>query len=240
LFGEEEKELLLKGMDFFNISLPDERVQLFSEYMEMVLDWNHNINLTAITDRKEFILKHLIDSLSIIPHLDQNTKTLIDVGTGAGFPGIPLKIAKEDLQITLLDSLNKRIQFLKNVIFSLNFQHITPYHSRAEDAGNNKDFREKFDCCVSRAVASLPVLSEYCLPFVRVGGVFISMKALSENEIEDSKRALKILGGEIEEVKSFILPKSEYFRKIIFIRKFRHTPTKYPRKAGIPSKDPLK
>jgi 16S rRNA (guanine527-N7)-methyltransferase len=239
LFLEEEKELFIKGLNFFHISMTEERIKSLFEYMEMVLDWNQKINLTAITDRKEFILKHLIDSLSVLPHVQNKTKNLIDVGTGAGFPGIPLKIAKNELHITLLDSLNKRIQFLKEVISSLNLQNVKPFHSRAEDGGNHKDFREKYDCCVSRAVANLPVLSEYCLPFVRVGGIFISMKALLEREIEDSREGLKILGGEIEDLKKFSIPGTEYNRTIIIIRKFRQTPTKYPRKAGIPSKNPL-
>jgi 16S rRNA (guanine527-N7)-methyltransferase len=185
----------------------------------------------------DFIIKHLVDSLSIMPFL-KDGQSLIDLGTGAGFPGLPLKIAKPSLKIVLLDSLEKRIGFLNAVITELQLTGIRTVHSRAEDAGTAAEFREKSDVAVARAVASLPVLLEYCLPLVNTGGIFIAMKAVSE-ETGTSGKALDILGGRIEEIKDFILPGSDMKRSIIIVRKLRQTPTKYPRKAGKPSKEPL-
>jgi 16S rRNA (guanine527-N7)-methyltransferase len=203
-----------------------------------LLEWNEKMNLTAIEEEREFIIKHFIDSLSILPYLG-DVRSLIDVGTGAGFPGIPLKIAQPSLEILLLDSLEKRVGFLKTVISELKLDGIRALHLRAEDAGKEPSHREKYDAAVARAVAALPVLLEYCLPMVKRGGIFIAMKGSSREEIEASNKALELLGGKIEEVKEFTLPCSEIKRSIIIVRKFRQTPTKYPRKAGKPSKQPL-
>jgi 16S rRNA (guanine527-N7)-methyltransferase len=208
------------------------------EYKRILLDWNEKMNLTAIQDDKEVILKHFVDSLSIVPFL-HGISSLVDVGTGAGFPGIPLKIAIPGLDVTLLDSLEKRIGFLDTVISELSLKGITAVHMRAEDAGVSPRFRDKFDAATARAVASLPVLLEYCLPLVRTGGIFIAMKGSSAEEVSISGKALDILGGKIEEVKEFTLPDTDIKRCIIIVRKLRQSPTKYPRKAGKPSKEPL-
>lgn len=231
------EQLLKEGAGKFGVSLDDAMVMALLQYKRILLEWNEKMNLTAIEEERDFIIKHFVDSLSIMPFL-KDGQSFIDVGTGAGFPGLPLKIAKPSLKIVLLDSLEKRIGFLKAVIAELQLTGIRAVHSRAEDAGMAAEFREKTDVAVARAVASLPVLLEYCLPLVKTGGIFIAMKAGSE-EAGVSGKALDILGGRIEEIKEFILPGSDMKRSIIVVRKFRQTPTKYPRKAGKPSKEPL-
>jgi len=231
-------EYLKTGAAEYGAELDDCMVGRFFEYKRLLLEWNEKMNLTAITDDREIILKHFIDSLSILPYVKE-VRNVVDVGTGAGFPGIPLKIALPGLEAVLMDSLEKRIKFLETVIGELGLDGARAVHSRAEDAGRSEKYREAFDVAVARAVASLPVLLEYCLPLVKTGGIFVAMKGSSEDEVAASGIALDILGGEIEEVKNFVLPGSDMKRSVIIVRKVRQTPTKYPRKAGKPSKEPL-
>ncbi len=231
--------LLKEGSKEYGISLDNFQTENFLRYKEILMEWNEKINLTAIENERDIIIKHFIDSISIIPYIDNKVSRLIDIGTGGGFPGIPLKIAFKNLKVTLLDSLEKRISFLNEVIKLIGLQDINTVHGRAEDYGNNREYRGKFDVSVARAVASLPVLLEYCLPFVKTGGMFIAMKGSSTEEIEGSGKALGVLGGEIEKVHTIVLPFSDAKRNIIVVRKLRQTPTKYPRKAGKPSREPL-
>ena len=227
--------------DFYDLS--DEKYNKFQKYMNLLIEWNKNINLTAITDKDEIELKHFVDSLTINKYISDNSK-VIDVGTGAGFPGIPLKIYNESFDITLLDSLNKRINFLNHVIEELNLNKIKAVHSRAEDAAKNPDYREKFDVATSRAVANLSTLVEYLLPFVRVNGICICMKGPNvEEELGRAKKAIEVLGGRIEKVDNLKLAadgaENDLERNIIIIRKVRKCSSKYPRKAGMPSKEPI-
>ena len=236
----EEFSLELKNKaEMINIYLSDEDVIKFYSYMNLLLEWNEKINLTAITEPNEVILKHFIDSLTILKYIGKE-QTIIDVGTGAGFPGIPLKILDNENNYILLDSLNKRINFLNEVIEKNELKCIKAVHSRVEEAGKDKKYREQFDIVVSRAVAPLNVLLEYMLPLIKVGGIYICMKGSNTEEIEDSKNALNILGGEIEKIEHIKLPDSDITRNIIVIKKIKNTPNKYPRKAGTPSKEPIK
>ncbi|NLV35357.1 MAG: 16S rRNA (guanine(527)-N(7))-methyltransferase RsmG [Clostridiaceae bacterium] len=230
--------LLKNGAEQLGVRLDDSKASSLLAYKDILLEWNEKMNLTAIEEEREFIIKHFIDSLSILPFIGK-VHSLIDVGTGAGFPGIPIKIAQPSLEIVLLDSLEKRVGFLRTVISELKLDGITALHLRAEDAGMAPVHREKYDAAVARAVASLPVLLEYCLPLVKADGIFIAMKGSSAEEIAASKKALEILGGKIEEVKEFTLPASDINRSIVIVRKLRQTPTGFPRKAGKPSKQPL-
>lgn len=233
------KEKMIINVDKLGITLSEIQLKQFYNYMNLLIEWNKKINLTAITEPDEIILKHFVDSLTISKYISDGTK-VVDVGTGAGFPGIPLKIVRQDVDITLLDSLQKRTNFLDEVINELNLEKITTIHSRVEDFGKNKKYREEFDIATSRAVANLSTLSEYLLPLVKVGGKVISMKgSLIEEELENSKNAIKILGGKIERVDEFDLPNSDISRNIVLIDKIKETPNKYPRKAGEPSKKPL-
>ena len=199
------------------------------------------MNLTGITDYDEVNLKHFVDSLTIVRLSDMmKIETLIDVGTGAGFPGIPIKIVFPHIKVVLLDSLNKRLKFLNTVIDELNLESVETLHGRAEDHAKNMQYRERFDLCVSRAVANLSTLSEYCIPFVKNGGTFISYKSsTSDDEIEQSKKAVNILGGEIVKTDKFMLPGTDMGRSLVMIEKIKNTPGKYPRKAGVPGKEPL-
>lgn len=232
-------ELLRQGAKEYSVDLDDGQISQLLMYKDILKEWNEKINLTAIEEDKDIIIKHYIDSLSILPLLQNKNISIIDVGTGAGFPGIPIKIAFENMAVTLLDSLDKRVKFLNEVIAKLGLRDIRTIHGRAEDYGVKPEYREKFDVSTARAVANLPVLLEYCLPFVKIDGIFVAMKGSSTDEIENSRKALEILGGKIEEVKEFELPFSDMKRNIIVVRKLRQTPTKYPRKAGKPSKEPL-
>lgn len=223
----------------FNIEINEEQIKSFEKYMNLLLEWNEKINLTAITQPDEVKLKHFVDSLTVLKYINDDDK-VIDIGTGAGFPGIPLKIMKENTKITLLDSLNKRINFLNIVIETLNLRNIQAIHGRAEEIARNKLYREKYDVAVSRAVANLSTLTEYMLPFVKVGGKCICMKGANVNEeLERAQNAIKELGGEIERVDNFYLSDNDNERNIIIIRKVKETSSKYPRKAGMPSKEPL-
>ena len=228
-------------MEVLGIKLNEKQIKQFLTYYEMLVEWNSFMNLTAITEFEDVMKKHFIDSISLIKAYDiSKPVNVIDVGTGAGFPGLALKIAYPNLKITLLDSLNKRIQFLNEVIQKLQLEEITTIHGRAEDYSKREEYREKFDLCVSRAVANLSTLSEYCLPYVKKGGYFVSYKSekVSE-EIIIAEHAIKILGGIIDRQVEFYLPKSDIYRNLFVIRKVENTPKKYPRKAGLPSKEPL-
>lgn len=230
----------IEGLKALEIELSNEQLVQFMEYYDLLLEWNEKMNLTAITDFKEVIQKHFIDSLTIVKAIRPSGETLLDVGTGAGFPGIPLKIAFPDMDITLLDSLNKRLVFLNEVIQKLALKKVKTIHGRAEDYGKDIKYREKYDLCVSRAVAKLSSLSEYCLPFVKKGGLFISYKSGKvEEEISMSLKAINILGAQLERVESFYLPDTDIERSLVMIKKIGSTPKNYPRSAGKPSKDPL-
>ena len=207
----------------------------------MLVEWNEVMNLTAITEYDEVMKKHFVDSISLCKAYDvTQNKTVIDVGTGAGFPGLALKIAFPNLQVTLLDSLNKRINFLNEVISALGLTGVETIHDRAEDYAKPGKCREKYDLCVSRAVANLSTLSEYCLPFVKVGGKFISYKSEKiTEEMNAAQHAVKILGGKMDGQVEFTLPDSDIYRNLFIITKQKSTPAKYPRKAGLPSKEPL-
>lgn len=236
---KELRELLEKGTLHYGRTITIQQIEQFEKYMELLKDWNTKINLTAIEDDRDIVIKHFIDSLSILPYVNDEEKKLIDIGTGAGFPGIPLKIANKNIKVTLLDSLEKRVKFLNEVIKSINISKITAIHGRAEDMGINSSYREKYDIAVARAVANLPVLLEYCLPFVKINGIFIAMKGSNTEEFENCSKALDILGGKIEKIEKMELPFTNMERNVIVVRKFRQTPTKYPRKAGKPVKEPL-
>ena len=230
-----------KDLEELNIKLEKRQMCQFLQYYELLVEWNSFMNLTAITDYDEVIKKHFVDSLSLIKAIDLSKEiSVIDIGTGAGFPGIPLKIAFPNLKITLLDSLNKRIKFLNEVINILELKDIKTIHGRAEDFAKEKNYRQSYDLCVSRAVANLSTLSEYCLPYVKTGGKFISYKSEKiTDEMNAAKNAIKILGGNISGQVEFILPNSDIYRNLFMIDKIKDTPMKYPRKAGLPSKEPL-
>ena len=224
------------------ITLSDIQIQQFITYYEMLVEYNKVMNLTAITEYAEVMKKHFVDSLTLIKAYDITKEvSIIDIGTGAGFPGLALKIAFPNLHITLLDSLNKRIKFLNDVISKLGLTNIETIHGRAEDYAKPEKLREKFDLSVSRAVANLSTLSEYCLPFVKVGGKFISYKSEKlVEEIVTSEKAIKILGGKVDRQIEFLLPATDYQRNLFIIEKVKNTPKNYPRKAGIVNKKPIK
>lgn len=231
--------MLTEGAAYFSAKLEVGQTAMLMKYKELLLEWNSKMNLTAIEEERDVIIKHFIDSFSILPYLKNSGEKLVDVGTGAGFPGIPVKIACASTNVLLLDSLDKRINFLKAVIGELGLKGIETVHCRAEEAGVNPTYRGTFDIAVARAVASLPVLLEYCLPLVKTGGIFIAMKGSNTEELDSSKKALDLIGGGFEEIKELTLPFSDIKRNIIIIRKLRQTPTRYPRKPGKPSKEPL-
>lgn len=222
------------------VKVNDKQLDQFLQFYEMLVEKNKVMNLTGITEFPDVVEKHFMDSLAFVPEQTKGKK-LIDVGTGAGFPGIPLKILYPELQITLMDSLKKRLNFLDEVIAALGLEKIETLHGRAEDLGHQADYREQYDYCVSRAVANLTTLSEYCLPFVKVGGVFVSYKSGSvEEEQKDAEHGIQILSGKIEKVDKFQIVDTDLDRSLVWIRKEGKLKGKYPRKAGTPSREPLK
>lgn len=236
---EKFKELMCCYGKQIDIEFDDKQINQFYDYMNLLLEWNEKINLTAIVEPEEVILKHFIDSLTINKYIEKN-KTIADVGTGAGFPGIPLKIYRPDLNVTLVDSLNKRINFLNEVIDKLDLKEISTVHSRVEDFGRDKKYRESFDYVTARAVANLTTLSEYLIPITKVNGKCICMKGNDvKEEITNSKNAINLLGGKISKIDEFKLPNSDISRNVIIIDKMKNTPNRYPRKAGMPAKEPL-
>lgn len=237
---EEFIEKMQEKSIFLNIHFSVKQTEQFFEYMNLLIEWNKKMNLTAIIEPEEIILKHFIDSMTILKNIENGAK-IVDVGTGAGFPGIPLSIMKSDLKITLVDSLNKRLIFLQEVVHKLQLKNVEIIHARAEEFGQNKKYRENFDIATSRAVANLATLSEYLIPLVKVGGKVVAMKASElQQEVEDAKKAINILGGKIEKIEEFNLPQSNIGRTIVTIKKEKQTPNKYPRKPGTPSKEPIR
>lgn len=231
-------EYLSKYSEKIEVDITEKESKYLFNYMKLLLEWNNRINLTAITNEKEIILKHFIDSLTANKYI-KNNKTIMDIGTGAGFPGIPLKILNEEINFILVDSLNKRINFLQEVKNRLEINKLDLIHSRVEDLAHNVNYREKSDIVISRAVANLRVLVEYMLPLVRKKGYCICMKGPKiDEELKDSKKAIEILGGKIEKIDKITLPQN-LDRNILIIKKVESTPSKYPRKAGIPAKQPL-
>ena len=223
------------------VNLRDEQLNQFQKFYDLVIDWNTKINLTAITDEKEFAIKHVMDSLTLWDEKKfAGVKKILDVGTGAGFPAIPLKIFKPNVEIFLLDSLAKRVEFLKKVATELNLENVTCIHGRAEDLARQNNFRESFDLVTARAVARLNIISEYCLPFVKIGGTFAALKGKQFlEEVAEAENAVKILGGGKIICAEKILPEIPDVRAVIYIYKKFSTPKKFPRKAGTPSKNPL-
>lgn len=232
-------EKIIENSKKINIDINETEANKFYEYTQLLLEWNNKINLTAITEENDIILKHYIDSLTT-SELIKDSKTIMDIGTGAGFPGIPLKIVNEEKEFVLVDSLNKRIKFLEEVKEKLELKNLELIHSRVEDLAKNKKYRENMDVVISRAVANTRVLVEYMLPFVRLNGLCICMKGPNiKNEIEDAKKAIEVLGGKIIEVKKIELENENIERNILIIKKVKNTPNKFPRKAGVPTKYPL-
>ena len=233
--------LLKQACGEYGIRLTNEQEKQFIRYYELLTEWNKVMNLTGITEFEEVLVKHFADSLSIAKGLDMGSiRTCIDVGTGAGFPGIPLKIAFPHLKVTLLDSLNKRLNFLNEVICQLGLEDIETVHGRAEDGARQEEHREQYDLSVSRAVSRLASLCEYCMPYVKVGGVFVSYKAeKASKELTEAKKAISVLGGKLEKEVAFSLCHTDMERELIVIKKVKNTPKKYPRKAGTPTKEPI-
>lgn len=222
-----------------NIDLTEEQIDKFMMYKNLLIETNRFVNLTSIVDDREIILKHFVDSLTINKYIEKN-KTLIDVGTGAGFPGIPIRIIRDDVKVTLLDSLNKRLNFISSVLIETKINDVELIHGRAEDIARIPKYREMYDYVTARAVANLATLAELCIPFLKVGGQFICMKSSIEEELEKSKNAISTLGGEIVSIDNFVLPNSDIERNIIIIKKIKSTDNRFPRKAGKPDKQPLK
>lgn len=229
---------MLRGLD---IRITDQMLRQFDQYYEILVEWNKVMNLTSITEYDEVICKHFVDSLSIVKVIDMDkVSSIIDIGTGAGFPGIPIKIAFPHIKVTLLDSLNKRVKFLNTVIDELKLNDITAIHGRAEDFARQSGYREQYEVCVSRAVANLATLSEYCLPYVKIGGSFISYKSGDiEAELAQSQKAVTMLGGAVQDTIKFQLPGTDINRSFVVVKKKKETSKKYPRKAGTPAKEPL-
>lgn len=230
---------IISKLKKINVNINEEIGEKFYKYTELLLEWNKKINLTAITDLDDIILKHYVDSLTINKYITNNNR-IIDIGTGAGFPGIPLKLLNKEKEFILVDSLNKRVKFLEEVVNQLNINNIEVIHARVEDLSKNNKYRENIDIATSRAVANLSTLLEYMLPFVKINGVCICMKGpkISE-EINGAKNAIEILGGKIEKIENINLPDTDIERNIVIVKKIRPTPNKYPRKAGMPAKEPL-
>lgn len=232
---------LEKGCKELGLDLSDQQVEQFLKFYELLVEWNKVMNLTGITDYEEVISKHFLDSLLLVKAYDMSSvESVIDIGTGAGFPGIPLKIVFPQKKFILLDSLGKRIKFLDVVVDNLGLQKIELIHGRAEDYAKKEEYREQFDLAVSRAVANLASLSEYGIPFVKPGGAFIPYKSGNiQEELKQSEKAVSILGGKRIECKELLLPDTDITRSFVLIEKVKHTSKKYPRKAGLPTKEPL-
>ncbi|MBC8016355.1 MAG: 16S rRNA (guanine(527)-N(7))-methyltransferase RsmG [Sporomusaceae bacterium] len=235
------RDILAQSANEYGLQLTEKQVEDFTSYFETLVEWNEKVNLTAITAPQDVAIKHMIDSLSCYDEeIFKTGATIIDVGTGAGFPGLPLKIFRPDIKLTLFDSLNKRILFLQAVAEQLGMNDINFVHSRAEDGGKNKQLREQYDIAVSRAVARLTVLCEWCLPFVAVGGFFIALKGSKySQELDEAKGAIRLLGGEVVKVQKIKLPGIDDVRAVIYIKKIKKTPPAYPRRPGTAEKNPL-
>ena len=233
--------ILEEGCKELGITLDENQKKQFTDFYEYLVEKNKVMNLTGITEFQEVLVKHFLDSLACVKAIDMSRiKRIMDIGTGAGFPGVPLKIAFPHLEACLLDSLKKRVNFLEETFQMLKLENITAIHGRAEEYAKNKQYRETYDLCVSRAVSNLATLSEYCLPYVKTGGYFISYKSGTvQEEVEQAQKAVKILGGKIQDVVYFQLPDSEIQRSLVVIEKIKATPGRYPRKAGTPLKEPL-
>lgn len=225
----------------YGLELTSDQISAFNRYYELLVEWNEKINLTAITEPREVAIKHIVDSLSCYQkELFTGQVSLIDVGTGAGFPGLPLKIFYPELKLTLLDSLNKRVKFLQLVVDELGLKDVEVIHARSEEAARNKKYREKFDLVTARAVARLPIICEYCLPFVKQGGTFIALKGRQyEEEIQEAQKAFSVLGGKLVKSMPVKLPELEDKRAVVYIKKEKATPKVYPRKAGTPERNPI-
>lgn len=235
-------DILKQASDNESLDFTEDKYDKFIRYKELIKEWNEKVNLTAITEDSEIIKKHFIDSIKVFKFQElKNAKKVIDIGTGGGFPGIPMKIINPSSKVVLLDSLNKRINFLNEVIKELKLNDIETIHGRAEDFAQENKYRERFDVAVSRAVANLTVLTEFCLPFVKIGGCFVAMKGPAiDEEMKEAKNAIKILGGEVEEILKVDIEGSDLNHNLVIIRKLKETPKKYPRKAGMVTKNPLK
>ncbi len=233
-------DIFLRILSEWNIDISDKQKDLFERYYDLLLKWNAKMNLTSITEKEDVFIKHFADSLALVYFYDLSGKRIIDIGTGAGFPGVPIKIICPDCQVVLADSLNKRIRFLDELVSELELDDIITVHGRAEDLAFDKKYREKFDVVTSRAVANLSVLSEYCLPFVRESGMFVSYKSGNiDEELSSAGNAIDVLGGKLDRVEKYSIPYTDYDRSLCFISKCKKTDKRFPRKAGTPSKDPL-
>lgn len=235
-------ELFQATLEKENITLNEKQMKQFDQYLDLLQEWNEKVNLTAITEEEEVYLKHFYDSATLAHHIDfkDQALTLCDVGSGAGFPSIPLKILFPNIEITIVDSLKKRINFLELLVDELELENVYLFHARAEDFGQRREIRNSFDVVTARAVANLSVLAEFCLPITKIGGTFAAMKgSKASEELNNSKKAIKTLGGKTQKVESFELPFNAGERNIILIKKDKKTPGKYPRKAGTPNKNPL-
>lgn len=233
-------DLLKSSISILGLKWSEDKIDRFNDYYDLLIKWNERINLTTITEYDDVVIKHFIDSILVCTFINISGKKIIDVGTGAGFPGIPLKIMYPESEIVLLDSLNKRIKFLEETVSMLELKDISCIHGRAEDVARDKKYRGKFDVSVSRAVANLSTLSEYCIPFLKTGGYFISYKSdKSDDEIEKAANAIRTLRARVTNIEEFLLPGSEIKRKFVIIESLGPTDNKYPRKAGIPVKEPL-
>ena len=233
-------DIFLKILKEWHIDISDAQMEMFQRYYDLLVSWNEKINLTSVTEKQDVFIKHFADSIVLLKYMDLTGKRVLDIGTGAGFPGVPLKIMCPGCSLVLADSLNKRIRFLDELISELDLNDIMTVHGRAEDLAFNKNYREKFDIVTSRAVANLSTLSEYCIPFVNSSGMFISYKSGSaDDEISGAGNAICILGGKLDKVEKFSIPFTEYDRSLCFVSKCNITDKRYPRKAGTPSKDPL-